>query len=90
LKAAYISQCNGQEGNAMFRSAPSLSPAVVLGVVPKGEFVYLTNKTALGDGVSWYEAIAPHKLRQNNDVSATNQDTRAGQTGWIAACFVSH
>lgn len=86
-----IRTCNGQAANANLRSIPSFSPAAIVGVVPQGQAVALTGRTAIGDGEFWYEAIALAPLYPNSDPAATNQ-TGVGQRGqklWIAACFVS-
>lgn len=83
-----ITTCNGQPGNANFRAFPSLAPASILGVVAQGQSVYLTGRTVIGDGKRWYEAIAPGSLHPSTDPDALNQ-IQAGQTGWVAVCFVS-
>lgn len=81
-----ISTCAGAGSNANFRAYPSLDPRSVLGVIAYGESVQLTGHTIQGDGVTWYEAIAP-ALYPSPDAEAQNR-LEAGQTGWIAACFV--
>lgn len=81
-----ITTCAGNESNANFRAYPSLDPRSVLGVVAYGESVQLTGKVIQGDGVIWYEAIAP-SLHPSPDIEAQNK-LDAGQTGWIASCFV--
>jgi hypothetical protein len=81
-----IKTCAGNESNANFRAYPSLDPRSVLGVVTYGESVQLTGRTIQGDGVLWYEAIAP-ALYPSPDAEAQNR-LNAGQTGWIASCFV--
>lgn len=87
LNLKTIATCNGLSGNANFRSAPSLAPVTVLGVVAQGEAVALTGRTAIGDSELWYEAIAPSPLYPSTNPAALNR-TQAGQTGWISACFI--
>lgn len=82
-----IAACNNQPANANFRAVPSLAASAVLGVVARGQRVALTGKTAVGDGLIWYEAIAPSPLYLSTNPAAINQ-VESGQTGWIAACFV--
>lgn len=86
-----IRTCNGRAANANLRSTPSLSPAAIVGVVPQGQAVGLTGRTAIGDGEFWYEAISLAPLYPNSDPAATNQTGvgQRGQKSWIAACFVS-
>ncbi len=81
-----ISTCAGTGSNANFRQYPSLDPRSVLGVVAYGESVQLTGRTIQGDGVLWYEAISP-ALYPSPDAEAQNK-LEAGQSGWIASCFV--
>jgi len=81
-----ISTCAGAGSNANFRQYPSLDPRVVLGVVAFGDSVELTGRVIQGDGVTWYEAIAP-ALYPSPDAQAQNR-LEAEQTGWIASCFV--
>jgi len=81
-----IKTCAGAGSNANFRAYPSLDPRSVLGVVAYGERVQLTGRTIRGDGVLWYEAIAP-ALYPSPDVEAQNR-LETGQMGWIASCFV--
>lgn len=81
-----ISTCAGAGSNANFRAYPSLDPRSVLGVIAYGETVSLTGRTIQGDGVLWYEAIAP-ELYPSPDADAQNR-LEAGQSGWIASCFV--
>jgi len=81
-----ISTCAGAGRNANFRAYPSLDPRSVLGVIRYGESVQLTGKVIQGDGVTWYEAIAP-ALYPSPDSKAQNR-LSAGQSGWIASCFV--
>lgn len=75
------------ESNANFRQFPSLDPASVLGVVAYSESVSLTGRTIQGDGVTWYEAIAP-ALYPSPDPGAQNR-LESNQVGWIASCFVN-
>lgn len=86
-QAHRITTCSGQPSNVNFRQFPSLSPNAILGGVPSGEMVYLTGRTTYGDGVNWYEAIAP-SLFPVPDAGAIN-NTQPNQVGWIASCFVS-
>lgn len=81
-----ITTCAGSDSNANFRAYPSLDPRSVLGVVAYGERVQLTGRTIQGDGVTWYEAISP-ALYPSPDAEAQNK-LDAGQSGWIASCFV--
>lgn len=81
-----ITTCAGADSNANFRAYPSLDPRSVLGVVAYGESVQLTGRTVQGDGVLWYEAIAP-AFYLSPDAEAQNK-LEAGQSGWIASCFV--
>ena len=81
-----ITTCAGAGSNANFRAYPSLDPRAVLGVVAFGDSVQLTSRVIQGDGVTWYEAIAP-ALYPSPDAHAQNK-LEAGQTGWIASCFV--
>lgn len=81
-----IRTCAGNESNANFRASPSLDPRSVLGVVAYGETVRLTGRTIQGDGVLWYEAIAP-ALSPSPDLGAQNR-LEPNQVGWIASCFV--
>jgi hypothetical protein len=84
-----IRDCNGQPANANLRSEPSLSPKVILGVIPQGQSVRLTGRTAIGDGEFWYEAIALTPLFPNSNLFATNTGAgQRGQRGWISKCFV--
>lgn len=82
-----ITTCSGQPNNANFRQSPSLSPSTVLGAVASGGTIYLTGRTAYGDGVNWHEAISP-SLFPVPDAGAIN-NTQPNQVGWIASCFVS-
>jgi len=82
-----IRTCAGSESNANFRGYPSLDPRSVLGVVAYGESVSLTGRTIQGDGVLWYEAIAP-ALSPSPDLDAQNR-LEPNQVGWIASCFVN-
>ena len=90
LSPTYYSQqirtCAGNESNANFRAFPSLDPHSVLGVVAYGKSVQLTGKVIQGDGVTWYEAIAP-TLFPSPDPGAQNR-LEPSQVGWIASCFV--
>ncbi|MBD2024202.1 hypothetical protein [Leptolyngbya sp. FACHB-711] len=86
-KVQRITACNGQLGNANFRSAPSLLSEAVLGVVARGQLVQLTGRTVVNAEIVWHEAIAPAPLYPSPDRAAINQ-LGAGQTGWIAGCFV--
>ena len=81
-----IRTCAGNESNANFRAFPSLDPRSILGVVAYGESVQLTGKVTQGDGVTWYEAIAP-ELYPSPDAQVQNK-LEAGQVGWIASCFI--
>ena len=81
-----ITNCAGAGSNANFRQYPSLDPRAVLGVVAFGDSVELTGRVIQGDGVTWYEAIAP-ALYPSPDAEAQNK-LEAGQSGWIASCFV--
>lgn len=82
-----IITCAGADSNANFRAYPSLDPRSVLGVIAYGKSVQLTGRTIQGDGVLWYEAIAP-VLAPSPDAQAQN-NLEAGQVGWIASCFIS-
>ncbi|MEP0914554.1 hypothetical protein NDI45_26995 [Leptolyngbya sp. GB1-A1] len=84
-----IKTCNGQLANANLRSEPSLSPKAILGVVPQGRAIKLTGRTAIGDGEFWYEAIVSTPLYPSLDPAAINQ-LWAGQTGYLAGCFVGN
>ena len=86
-QAHRITSCGGQEANANFRAYPSLNASVVLGAVRHGDLIYLTGRITSGDGVDWFEAIAP-ALFPVPDPGAQNR-TEPNQTGWIASCFVS-
>jgi hypothetical protein len=81
-----ITTCAGADSNANFRAYPSLDPRAVLGVVAFGDSVQLTGRVIQGDRVEWFEAIAP-ALYPSPDTQAQNK-LDAGQTGWIASCFV--
>jgi len=81
-----ISTCGGRKSNANFRAYPSLSPSAILGGVESGQIVYLTGRSTYGDGVYWYEAIAP-SLFPVSEPGAQNR-TEPNQVGWIASCFV--
>ncbi|HIK15214.1 MAG TPA: hypothetical protein IGS53_08015 [Leptolyngbyaceae cyanobacterium M33_DOE_097] len=81
-----ISTCAGAGRNANFRAHPSLDPRSILGVIRYGESVQLTGKVIQGDGVTWYEAIAP-ALYSSLDAGAQNR-LESNQIGWIASCFI--
>lgn len=82
-----IEECNGHFKAANFRSKPSLSPSVIKGAVMQGEWVEVTGRTSVADGITWYEARNLFELARSLDSSAPYQGYR-GQWGWIAACFV--
>jgi hypothetical protein len=82
-----ITTCAGADSNANFRAYPSLDSRSVLGVVAYGQIVSLTGRTIQGDGVLWYEAIAP-ALSPSPDPGAQNR-LEPNQVGWIASCFVN-
>ncbi|MEP1080211.1 hypothetical protein NDI52_33150 [Leptolyngbya sp. PL-A3] len=78
-QAHQITTCNGQISSANFRAFPNLDDSGLLGVVPYGDWVYLSGRVVYGDGVGWYEAIAPTLAPSPN----------SPQQGWIASCFIS-
>lgn len=82
-----ITTCNGQPASANFRAAPSLAQTALVGAVQHGELVYLTGQMAGGDGVLWYEAIAP--TLSPIPAQPAQFHPNASQTGWIASCFVN-
>lgn len=71
-----ITQCNGIDGHAHFRSLPQFSDAAIIGIVTRGDPVYLTGQVR----GTWLEAIAPL-------VHVTDQATVTNQWGWIADCW---
>ncbi|MDX2211855.1 MAG: hypothetical protein SFY66_01075 [Oculatellaceae cyanobacterium bins.114] len=83
-----INDCNGvYYAGANFRVEPALTPLVIRGVVPEGEWVTLTGKTDSADGIIWYQATNDSELEFSIEPGAQNR-TQANQTGWIAACFL--
>lgn len=82
-----IGSCNSVFGNANFRESPRMNSGAILGEVMAGNSVKLTGRIAEGDGITWYEAIAP-ELLPSRQIGAINQ-TQANQIGWIASCFVN-
>lgn len=71
-----IAQCNGIDGHANFRSQPQFGDAVIIGIVARGDPVYLTGQVR----GTWLEAIAPL-------VHVANQAPVTNQRGWIADCW---
>lgn len=82
-----IRGCSGHTAHANFRAAPTAQPSSLLGVVRLGEHVIPTGETAMNEGISWIKVYVPSDLAISNNSEAVNQDSRSGQTGWIASCF---
>jgi len=81
-------ECNGVYPIAAnFRAYPSRSPFVIQGAVLPGDWVTLTGRRSLGDGIVWYEAINESNLTHSVESQAPYQPA-ARQMGWIASCFV--
>lgn len=56
LPSITISTCNGELGDANFRSTPSMANSAIVGVIESGQQVYLTGRTVEADGEVWHEA----------------------------------
>ncbi len=82
-----IRGCNGHTAHANFRAAPTAHPSSLLGVVTIGERVLPTGETTINEGISWMKVYVSSDLAISNNPEAVNQDSRSGQTGWIASCF---
>ena len=82
LPSIIISSCNGELGDANFRSSPSMANSAIAGVIESGQSVYLTGRIVQSDGEVWHEVTFPGASRDPGRESATDQ------TGWIAGCFV--
>ena len=82
LLSITISSCNGELGDANFRSSPSMAVSAIAGVIESGQSVYLTGRIVQSDGEVWHEVTFPGASRDPGRESATDQ------TGWIAGCFV--
>jgi hypothetical protein len=82
LPSFTISTCNGISSDANLRSAPTIQPWAVVGVVTAGQQVLLTGRTVQADGETWHEVIAP------TPVSISGTPIQPNQPGWIAGCFV--
>jgi hypothetical protein len=83
-----IDSCHGHPSSAHFRAYPAHDAAAIKGIVPIGEWVYLTGEMVNGGGIRWYEAVNYSPLAMSNDGYATSYQPQASQFGWIAACFV--
>jgi hypothetical protein len=82
-----VGYCNGLVSQgANFRSAPTLNPGSILGVVEIGEEVEITGRFVVNEGIQWVKVIYKNALAPSANPESVNQDLRPGQTGFVASC----